>query len=93
MNPKLVQIPAGVLIWSDASESRVHEARRGKLNPSRGLAGLGCWKNNFHGADGAAPSRVAFKGVIKCNDLVIKAGKLRKYLYLCISLNLKSRDY
>jgi hypothetical protein len=46
MNPKLVQIPAGVLIWSDASESRMHEARREMLNPRQGLAGLGCWKNS-----------------------------------------------
>jgi hypothetical protein len=47
----------------------------------------------FHGADGAAPSKMAFRGVVKCNDLGIKTGNPRKYLYRCISLNLKNRDY
>jgi hypothetical protein len=32
-------------------------------------------------------------GVVKCNDLGIKTGNLRKYLYRCTSLNLKNRDY
>ena len=65
-------------------------AKLGWLRPRAWWLGM---LEEFRGADGAAPSRVGGRGVVKCNDIGIKTGKLQKYLYRCISLNLKSRDY